>query len=318
MKAIVTQLQPDKTRRKGVVENWPEPEGPKGKEVKTHTLYSGVTNGSERNDLTRGNYARGDEDLPAGWGYQNVGKVIETGPDVKDLKVGDVLYMSGDHMEYNVIPEDSLLVKIPESVDKKQAALFGMASVAMRTCRNAELRMGHKFLIVGAGFIGQVAAQIANVMGARVTLCDINEQRLEIARKIGAAETVVNVSGDGWKDHIEDFTYDAVLDVAGVAGMETKLIQAAKPRGTVLFIAGRFKVEYEFNQGQGHEIVIKQNSHFDRDDLENLCRLVERKMVRIEPFVKDVVTLDQSYKIYDTLRDEPQKLFGTVFDWQNA
>ncbi len=317
MKAIVTQLQPDKTRKKGVVDNWPEPEAPKENHVKTITLYSGVTNGSERNDLTKGNYARADEDLPAGWGYQNVGKVIETGPDVKQLKVGDVLYMSADHMEYNVIPEDSLLVKIPDSVDKRQAALFGMASVAMRTCRNAELKMGQKFLIVGAGFIGQIAAQVANVMGARVTICDINQKRLDIAEKIGAAENAVNVSGDGWEKNIQDFAYDAVLDVAGVVGMETKIIQAAKSRGTVLFIAGRFKVDYEFNQGQIHEIVIKQNSHFDRDDLENLCRLVARGMVNIEPLIQDVVELDKSYEIYDKLRDNPGELYGTVFDWGN-
>ena len=31
---------------------------------------------------------------PAGGGYQNVGRVIEVGPDVKELQVGDVLYMS--------------------------------------------------------------------------------------------------------------------------------------------------------------------------------------------------------------------------------
>src|SRR4051794_19418437 len=78
MRALVTRLLPDRRREKVLVQDWPEPAGPAGNEVKTRTLYSGVTNGTERNDLIRGNYAHPDEVLPAGWGYQNVGQVIET------------------------------------------------------------------------------------------------------------------------------------------------------------------------------------------------------------------------------------------------
>jgi hypothetical protein len=55
--------------------------------------------------------------------------------------------------------EDGLHVKVPDAVDPREAALFGMASVAMRSCRNADLRMGDRLLIVGAGFVGQAAAQ---------------------------------------------------------------------------------------------------------------------------------------------------------------
>jgi 2-desacetyl-2-hydroxyethyl bacteriochlorophyllide A dehydrogenase len=327
MKAIVTRLMADKKREKVLVDNWKDPEGPTGRQIKTRTLFSGITNGTERNDLVRGNYATPDERLPSGWGYQNVGKIIETGPDCKELKVGDVVFMSDDHKEYCVIAEDGLLVKLPPEVDPKHAALFGMASVAMHTCRNAQLRMGDTFLVVGGGFIGQIAAQIATVMGARVTLVDVDERRMKMAREIGAAETVLNVSGDGWEKNISTFDladpwssagpFDAVLDVAGVPGMENKLISAAKLRGTVLFIAGRGEVKYNFNLGQGREITIKQNGHFDRDDLANLCRLVARGMFKIGPMIQDVVPPKQAKHIYDTLRDEPNKLFGTVFDWQS-
>ena len=68
-----------------------------------------------------------------------------------------------------------------------------------------------------------------------------------------------------------------------VSGMEEKLIVAAQMRGTVLFVAGRFKVEYPFNLGHRREITVKQNSHFERSDLDNLCRLVRRGMVRLAP-----------------------------------
>lgn len=316
MRTLSIQGLPDKSRQKVLVHNWPEPKGPTGNEVKTETIYSGITNGTERNQLIGGNYAPKDEQLPTGGnGYQNVGQVIEVGPDVSQLQIGDVLYMSALHAEYVVMPEDGLLIKLPDSIDRKEAALFGMTSVAMRTCRNAELQMGERVLIVGAGIIGQVAAQIATGMGARVTLCDINADRLEIAEQIGAAETVVNVAGDGWEKEVADGTFDAVIDFAGVPGMEDQLISAVRQRGRVVFIAGRDKVTYTFNLGQGREIQLKQNSHFDRDDLQNLCRLVDRGLVKIAPLIRDVVPVSEAKRIYDTLRDTPDELLGTVFVW---
>ena len=316
MRAFSLQLLPDKRRQKVLVNDWPEPQAPVNNQVKTQTLYSGITNGTERNQLIGGNYAPSNDRLPAGGGgYQNVGRIIQVGPNVKDLQIDDVLYMSVDHIEYAVIPEDGLLIKLPDSVDPKYAALFGMSAVAMHTCRNAELKMGERVLVVGAGCVGQTTAQIANAMGTRVTLCDIDEKRLEIASQIGAVEAVVNVSGDGWKKGIDDGAFDAVIDVAGVVGMEDQLIRAARRRGQVLFIAGRDKVTYTFNLGQGHEIVIKQNSHFDRDDLENLCCLVGRGLVQIAPLIRDVVPVNEAKRIYGTLRDSPNNLLGTVFVW---
>ncbi len=316
MRALVTRLGPDKTRGKVLVSDWPAPEGPTGKPVKTRTIYSGITNGTEHNDLVGGNHAHPDDALPAGWGCQHVGRVIETGPDVAELAVGDLLYINADHMEYVVAREDGLLIKLPEDVDPKHAALFGMSGVAMRSCRHADLRRGERVLVVGQGFIGQMAAQIANVMGARVAVCEIDPRRLELARLIGAAEEVFDVTGDGWEKHVADGTCDALIDVAGVKGMENQLIRARKSRGRLLLIAGRFDVKYTFNLGQAYEITIRQNTGYDRDDLANLCRLIRRGLVDITPLLQDMVPVTDAKRIYDTLRDDPHALSGTVFVWE--
>ena len=315
MRAIVTRLTPEKRREKALVTDWPDLEVSNGNQVKTQTIYTGITNGTERNGLLGGNYASKDEDLPNIYGYQNVGKVVEVGPDVKDLKIGDVLYTSSYHTEYAVMPEDGLLIVLPPEVDHKHAALFGMASVAMRSCRNADLRMGERLLVVGLGFVGQMAAQIANVMGARVTACDVDPRRIEIAREINGAEEVCDVSGEGWERKIGEGVFDAVIDLAGVPDMEDRLISAVRRRGRVIFVAGRFKVSYTFNTGQNREITIKQNGHFDRDDLANLCHLVSRDMVKIGPLISNVVSVNEANRIYNTLRDNPSELLGTVFEW---
>ncbi len=313
MKALVTQLRPDGIREKVLVYDWPEPPDPVCNQVKTKTLFTGVTNGTERNDLIGGNYAA--KKLPFCWGYQNVGEVIEVGPDCKTLKVGDIVFSGSKHQEYSTFAEDWLVVKIPDNIDLKEAALYGMASVAMRTCRHADPKLGSKILVVGAGFIGQICLQIFNAMGSRVWICDIDEKRLETARNFGCAECVFNSAADGWRANVTDYFFDIVVDVAGVPGMEDRLIEAVRCRGSVLFIAGRSEVKYTFNNAQFHEVNIKQNSHFDRSDLEELLRLSSKGIVKIGPMIQDVVPVTEAKRIYDILRDNPAKLFGTVFQW---
>lgn len=315
MRAAVTRLRAGGGREKVFVTDWPEPDPPKGGEFRTQTLYSGITNGTERNDLLGGNYATPDEELPAGWGYQNVGRVVEVGESVETVSPGDIFYLSADHMEYVVTAEGGLYVRLPETVDPREAALFGMASVAMRSCRNADLRLGEQVLIVGAGCIGQFAAQIGAAMGAEVTLCDVDETRLALAREIGAAAQTVVVPREDWEGAIPRKWFDAVIDLAGVPGSEDRILTAVRPRGRVSFIAGRDTLSYTFNLGQWREVTIKHNSHFEREDLELLTRLVERGAVTITPLLREVAPIADAKRVYDVLRDDPGRLLGTVFAW---
>lgn len=315
MKAIVITLLPDKRREKIVVEDWKEPDSPVGNEVLCEAVFTGLTNGTERNQLIGGNYAPSDENLPCGGGYQNVGRVIETGPDVKQLQVGDLIYASVDHVERFKIQENGLLLKLPNDVEPSEAALFGISGVAMHCCRRVEPRIGERVLIVGQGCIGMFAAQIAYAMGARVSVCDIEESRLEKVRKLGIAEQVINTSDDGWEKQIGNGVYDAVMDFAGVPDMVTPMVQACKTRGRLLLVAGRFDVNYTFNVGQFKEISILHCSHFTRDDLDNLCRFLRQGSIRIAPLIHHKVPLVDVPQIYRWLRDEPMRLLGTVFEW---
>lgn len=322
MKAIVMQLLPDKRREKVVVTDWKEPDPPIGNQVLCQAVFTGLTNGTERNLLTRGNYSVPDDRLPSNYGYQNVGRVIETGPDVKELQIGDLIYASVNHVERFTIPEDGLLLKLPDDVNPEEAALFGISGVAMHCCRRIDPRIGEKVLIIGQGCIGMFAAQIVAAMGARVTVCDINESRLEQIRQLGVAEHALNTSGDGWETHIQNNTFDAVMDFAGAPNtadapdMITPMIHACKLRGRILLVAGRYNVNYTFNVGQHKEISILQCSHFTRDDLAVLCGLYRQGSIKIAPLIRHRVSIDEAPQIYRWLRDEPMRLLGTVFQWE--
>jgi len=316
------QLMPDGRREKVLRADWPEPPAPEGNQFKIQTLFSGITNGTERNNLLRGNYAVPDEALPVGYGYQNVGRVIELGPDCETINVGDVVYTSEDHHEFLIDNEDGLLIKLPDNIDPKHAALFGVASVAMHDVRRAEAKLADRVLVVGAGPIGQFTAQAARASGAHVTVVDIDQHRLDLAGECGAHQTIQVTGDDTWSGPIrkagpfdivfEDSGADVLGHIIGVGWGDGVI----KHRGKVVVIAGRDDVVYRFNSGQGTEVTILQASHFDNSDLAEVTRLVAGGVIVVAPLIQDVVKPDQSKRIYDALRDKPNSLMGTVFDWR--
>lgn len=315
MRALITRLRHDNAREKVLVDDWPEPPAPTGRQVRMRTRFTGITNGTERNDLLGGNYAIPDEELPGSRGYQNVGEVVEVGPDAVDLKVGDLVYSSATHHEYTVWAEDGLIVKLPPEIAPTQAALFGMSSVALHNTRIADIRLGETVLIVGAGFIGQVAAQFALSMGGHVTLVDLDAGRLAAAASaIPRLETRV-VGRDDWESVIGDRSFDVVIDLAGAPKMEDRLVTATKVGGRLVFVAGRSRIDYPFSAGQVREITVKQTNHFTRSDLHEVARRVADGSIDIGYLIREVVPVEDADDVYVRLRDNPASMLGTVFDW---
>jgi 2-desacetyl-2-hydroxyethyl bacteriochlorophyllide A dehydrogenase len=295
-------------------------------QVLCRTLFSGVTNGTERNVLMGGNYGGS---WPARCGYQTVGRVIEVGAGVQGFAGGDLVY-SGDFHQHVAFfaanvgsPTDpnNLVLRLPPGIDPRHAALFGMASVALHDVRRAGVRLGDRVLVVGAGCIGQFTAQCARAAGARVTVCDLDGRRLAIARELGAQHTVVTADETDWQAlRAERGPFDVVFEDSGGPILDRVIGSnwgqgLVRHRGKVVLIAGRSRVDYSFNAGQGSELEVLQASHFERSDIEELCRLVGEGVVKIAPLLQAVVPIAQAVALYDRLRDEPNSLLGTVFDW---
>lgn len=293
------------------------------------TLWSGLTNGTERNVMLAGNYGG---EFPRRHGYQNVGVVVERGGGVNLLgyKVGDVIFCGAfkRHVEYFTVDVSdpanphNITIKLPpaEQFDPKLASLFGIASVAMHDVRRVGVKFGEKVLVVGAGLVGQFMAQAARLSGAIVTVCDLDQARLDLARECGADHVVRTAAGEGWNGLAGHAPFDVVIETSGadvfdeIVGLERGQ-GVLVPRGRVLAIGGRHDVRYKFNAGQFKEIVVMQATHFVQDDLEHVLRLALDERLKIKPLINAVVPIEECVAVYDRLRDDPASMLGVVFDW---
>jgi threonine 3-dehydrogenase len=96
----------------------------------------------------------------------------------------------GCFAEYLAIPAENVF-PLPEGVSDDQAAILDPLGNAVHTALSFDL-IGEDVLITGAGPIGIMAGAISNHVGARHTvITDVNDYRMELARKLGI-KTVVD------------------------------------------------------------------------------------------------------------------------------
>ena len=96
-----------------------------------------------------------------------------------------MVHTSVGHNGWNVAGQNSLLVKLPAGINRKFCALFGVAGVALRCVRRMRVSHGGNVFVAGQGPIGHFVAQMARAAGAKVTVTDRLQNRLDMAKKNG-------------------------------------------------------------------------------------------------------------------------------------
>jgi len=279
------------------------------------TRFSAISNGTERSFLTGGAY--GGQKWPNRIGYLTVSEVVETGSQVAGYQPGDVVYTGTypGHVACHTARESDLIVKVPEGLDHAAATMLGIAGVSYFNAARVGVCAQDQVLVTGAGAIGLMAVQGARSMGARVTLASRTAHRRELGAGMGAdAAFDPVVEAEALR---QAGPYSVLLECAGVdldplmEGKEALLGRFAR----VALVAGRFRVEYDFLRASILRLSFYQSTHFDQATLETVTALAADGALDLGGLIRDIVPVDDAVRVYDTLRDDPMALGGTVFDW---
>lgn len=194
-------------------------------------------------------------------GHEASGVVVDTGPGVDGLAAGtlvaiepgvpcracpqcrsgrynlcpDVRFLAtppidGAFTRYLTVPEDFCFAT--PSLTADAAALIEPLSVGVWACRRADVGIGDRVLVTGAGPIGLLTALVCRAAGAAVTICDINPQRLERAGQLGAGQTV-----DLRERELGELgPHDAFIECTGVEGLAASGLGALRPAGRAVLV----------------------------------------------------------------------------------
>ena len=145
----------------------------------------------------------------------------------------------GSFAEYVAVPERNA-VKFDEDVSFEKGAFFEPATVALHGLRRVDYKGGKHVAILGGGTIGLLTAQWAKIFGAKsVTVFDILEERLELAKRLGI-DYGVNTSKDNYMDEVKEITedrgFDYVYETAGNTITMKMAFELAANKAGVCFI----------------------------------------------------------------------------------
>ncbi|WP_406544048.1 galactitol-1-phosphate 5-dehydrogenase [Pseudobutyrivibrio sp.] len=145
----------------------------------------------------------------------------------------------GSFAEYVQVPEKNA-VKFADEVSFEQGALFEPATVALHGLRRVDYKGGKTVAILGGGTIGMMTAQWAKIFGAKsVTVFDIVDERLELAKRLGA-DYGVNSGAADFMDQVNEITggrgFDYVYETAGNTITMKMAFKLAANKAGVCFI----------------------------------------------------------------------------------
>jgi len=200
-------------------------------------------------------------------GHEIAGRVVEKGAAVRDLQIGDRVGVpwvhwtcgecefcregnenlcvrqkitgvteDGGYAEFVKAPASHTL-KVPDGVSSAEAApLFCAGVTVYRALKQARIISGQRLAVFGIGGLGHLAVQIGREMGAEVTAIDITEEKLALAKSLGASKTLNAAAAD------------VVTELRGKGGVHIALVTSAakaaydmafycvRPTGTLLVV----------------------------------------------------------------------------------
>ncbi len=292
--------------------------------------------------IVRGFVPRANKNIVLG--HEFAGTVVSVGAAVKNLKPGDRVSancetfcgecwfcqrgfvnncenggwelgcrIDGCHAQYVRVPyADTGLTKLPDNVSFENALFVGdILSSGWWGAEICEIKDGDIIAVIGAGPVGLCSMLSAKLQGAsKIVAIDIDETRLEIAKRENLADYFINPLKDDVCKIIKDLTQgrgaDCVIEAAGAKNTFELAYKIARPNAIVAVVA-----MYEENQilplpeMYGKNLTFKTGG-VDASKCRELVKLISENKINTDFLITHRYKLDdivEAYKFFESKSD---------------
>lgn len=277
--------------------------------------------------------------LPLVQGHEGAGAVVKLGSGVKEFAIGDMVVLRPQHFcgecfmcrqgRYNLCEtykvmgvlggltgmaseyfavDAAKLHKLPRTMTFDQGALVEPASVGVHAVKLGGKPEGSKVLVIGAGPIGNLAAQAAKALGAdKVMIADISDVRLDLAKECGIDYAVNTMKTDLETAILEHFgpnRADFILDCVGSPKTLEQAIRFAR-RGTNIVLVGNFYdlVPVELALVQRRELNLIGHMNYLAEDYDDAIRFIAAGQVKVNALISKHFDLKDYTAAYQFIDD---------------
>jgi D-arabinose 1-dehydrogenase-like Zn-dependent alcohol dehydrogenase len=274
--------------------------------------------------------------LPMVIGHEIAGVVVEVGPDVHALQVGQRVVLvqripcgrcrvcrrgatnlcrqgqgfygedhTGGYGTYVVATERNA-VALPEGIPDVVGAILSCGvGTGLRALRTAGAAAGDLVLVTGAGGgVGLHTVAVAAALGCRVIAASGSPSKIEALLEAGAEEVIGTLSPTEMRETLkrrsDGWGADVVIEVTGPPTFASSLA-ALSPAGRMVIVGNTVPGTVELNPGRMilQELKISGSAHATRADLEEVVAMVSQK--RISPAVGLVLPLERASELHEAM-----------------
>lgn len=261
--------------------------------------------------------------MPGVFGHEFSGVIEEVGRGVNGFKKGDevmavhtapcnkcILCKKGNHnlcekimdtkilgafSEYILLPTHIVkqnLFHKPKNVSFEESAFLEPLSCVVHSIEPLNIKKGDSVLIIGAGPIGLLHLLLLKRKRAKVVVSDINKERLDMAKKLGAEELRKNMD------------FDFVFECTGRPEVWEESVNYIRRGGTLILFGGcekGTKVTYDTFRLHYDELTIKGSFHYTPDDVKKAYHLICNGKLGLTRLITGTYPLSDLGKAFDKL-----------------
>lgn len=261
-------------------------------------------------------------------GHEYAGVVVARGPDVTTLQIGDRVVVDpnivcgrctfcrrglvnlcskitplgialpGGFAEYSLVPEANAYL-VPDSVSFEEAALVEPLSCCVRGIQQAGVQLGDVVVVLGAGPIGLLLAQLGRLRGAStVIVIEPDLQRRALAARLGADIQIDGREPDALREAVLSATQgvgaDVVIEASGRTSAAAGSLELVRRGGTIVWFGTcpeDDRVAVPPFWVNDREVSIR-GANINPFTQQTALTLIERGRIRVAELVSDEIGLD--------------------------
>ena len=214
---------------------------------------------------------------------------------------------NGAAQEYFVLPAWNV-IRLPDTMSLDQAAMIEPIAVTVHALARGGGAENKRVLILGAGAIGNLTAQVAKASGASaVMITDVSPYKLEKARECGI-EFTVNTAQEDLEQAIAQYfgpdKADLILECVGVEPTITEAVNVAR-KGSTIVIVGVFgkKPQVDLGLVQDRELSLVGTLMYQKEDYERAIELVASGKMHLDEMITQRFAFDDYLKAYEAIEE---------------
>jgi len=299
-------------------------------------VKAATTCGTDLKIYQRG-YVSGVIKLPTVFGHEWAGDIDEIGKGVSYFEKGmrvragnsspclrcymcqkgkfnlckDMMWLWGAYAEYIKVPQRIVMLNtqvIPDHVSYEEAAVAEPLACVLHGVEQAQVGLGDTVAIIGAGPIGLLHLLTARKMGAgKVIISDTIDERLKLAQKLGADETI-NAKQEDTVERTKKLTNgygaDVVIEAIGTPATWEQALRMVRKGGTVLEFGGcppATEIKVSTEQLHYGETTIMGAFHTTPFHFKKALNLIASGTINVKPLITDRMKLGDIKQAFETL-----------------